>query len=74
MVHRSWLRTKLSEKSSQVADKVTERARSVIPLSRDTASDKCMVCGRVMRKHHLGVGNSRVCSTACARRWAKDLT
>ena len=48
-MHRSWLRSKLSESRTKMTDKVTERAKSIIPVQRDGESDSCMVCGRTMR-------------------------
>ncbi|GAA2811146.1 hypothetical protein [Saccharopolyspora taberi] len=72
-MHRSWLRTKLVETGAKMTDKVTERAKALVPVQLETGTDSCMVCGRSMRRHHLVRGEGRVCSPACARKWAEGL-
>lgn len=69
-MHRSLLRTKLAQGRSKMADRVTERAKSLIPIEMD-APHKCMVCGRKIRAR-FGGGDGRVCSANCARTWAND--
>ncbi|MCI2417795.1 hypothetical protein MOQ72_10195 [Saccharopolyspora sp. K220] len=73
-VHRSWLRTKVAESKTRMASKVTERAKSLIPMQRDGETDACMVCGRTMRPAGAVRGEGRVCSPACARQWAEGLS
>jgi hypothetical protein len=73
-VHRSWLRTKVNEGKTRMTNKVAERARSLVPKPRGAEFDACMVCGRVMRPTGVVRGEGRVCSPACARRWAEGLS
>ncbi|MGP4019147.1 hypothetical protein [Saccharopolyspora sp. 5N708] len=73
-VHRSWLRTKVSESKTKVTNKVTERAKSLIPMQRDGETDACMVCGRTMRPAGVVRGEGRVCSPTCARQWAEGIS
>lgn len=69
-MHRSLLRTKLAQGRSKVADRVSQRAKSMIPFEVG-GPQKCMVCGRKLRAR-FGGGDGRVCSTNCARIWADD--
>ncbi|MEB3365934.1 hypothetical protein [Saccharopolyspora mangrovi] len=72
-MHRSWLRTKVNESKEKVAQRVTERAKSLVPVQRGAETDSCMVCGRTMRQTAVVRGEGRVCSPACARKWAEGL-
>ncbi|RRO15633.1 hypothetical protein EIL87_16585 [Saccharopolyspora rhizosphaerae] len=72
-MHRSWLRTKVNESKEKVAQRVAERAKSMVPVQRGTETDSCMVCGRTMRQTGVVRGEGRVCSPACARTWAEGL-
>ncbi|MDI2030029.1 hypothetical protein QFW96_15475 [Saccharopolyspora sp. TS4A08] len=72
-MHRSWLRTKVSENKTKVAQRVTERAKSMVPTQRGAETDACMVCGRTMRQTAVVRGEGRVCSPTCARKWAEGL-
>ncbi|MDR7302917.1 hypothetical protein [Haloactinomyces albus] len=62
------LRTKLAAGRTKVTNKVTERAKSVMPVQGDT--HPCIVCGRKMRFYRTGGGEGRVCSPRCAKSWA----
>ncbi|WP_019853292.1 hypothetical protein [Actinopolyspora mortivallis] len=68
-MHRSLLRTKLAESRSKVTNRVTQRAKSLVPIQVDSPHN-CIVCGRKMRSWRGGGGDGRVCSPNCARKWA----
>ncbi len=70
-MHRSLLRTKLAQGRTKVADRISKRAKSLIPIEVGDPH-KCMVCGRRMRAR-MGGGDGRVCSANCARVWAGNL-
>ena len=72
-MHRSWLRRKIAQGAGRATDRVSQRARTLIPIEREQPVDSCMVCGRRMRPHRLVRGEGRVCSPACARSWAEGL-
>ncbi|MGW0516108.1 hypothetical protein [Crossiella sp. NPDC003009] len=78
-MHRSWFRTKLAEKKTEVATKVksnvTARAKALIPqkLTESAPRDNCMVCGKKLKPHSVANGDGRVCSPACAHAWVKGL-
>ncbi len=69
-MHRSRLRNKLVEGRTKVTNRVSERAKSLIPVEVDAGTDKCMMCKRKMRAHRRGAGDGRICSPACAQAWA----
>lgn len=52
-----------------MASKVSERARSMMPIQVDSPHN-CIVCGRKMRAFRSGSSEGRVCSPNCARKWA----
>ncbi len=68
-MHRSLLRTKLAEGRSKVTNRVTQRAKSMMPIQVDNPRN-CIVCGRKMRSVRGGSSDGRVCSPNCARKWA----
>ncbi|MFB9907438.1 hypothetical protein [Allokutzneria oryzae] len=79
-MHRSWFRTKLVEKREQVTSKVKEgvkqRAKSLVPAQltkKPESMDKCMVCGKSLKRSTAISGDGRVCSPACAHAWVRDL-
>ncbi|SFD56563.1 hypothetical protein SAMN04487819_10136 [Actinopolyspora alba] len=68
-MHRSLLRTKLAQSRTKVASKVSERAKSMMPIQVENPHN-CIVCGRKMRAFRSGSSEGRVCSPNCARKWA----
>ncbi|SHG37823.1 hypothetical protein [Streptoalloteichus hindustanus] len=72
-----WLQDKVQSKlHDRMQKKWVARTRAWVsgaPQGDVGAADRCMVCGKQLRRHRTVAGEGRVCSPECALAWAETL-
>lgn len=69
----SWLRTQHRKLRSSLSTRAKSWLDTQVVTTDTSKKDACMLCGKLLRRHHNLTGQGRICSPVCAELWAESL-